>query len=161
MLFIRKGERVRLRGVTYGPFALNTDGQPFPEEKLIHDDFQQMQTAGIHSIRTYHLPPEGLFAQAEETDISVFVYIPWPKHMCFLESEKAQQAARQAVRAAGERARTHPSVLAYSIANEIPPSIVRWHGARKVERFLTELCDSAKQIDPNVLVTYANYPPTE
>lgn len=161
MLFIRKGERVRLRGVTYGPFALNADGQPFPEEKLIHDDFQQMQSAGINSIRTYHLPPEGLLAEAEETDISVFVDIPWPKHMCFLESEKAQKAARQAVRAAVERGRKYPSVLAYSIANEIPPSIVRWHGARKVERFLTELRDSAKQIDPDCLVTYANYPPTE
>src|SRR5205814_1372367 len=33
--------------------------------------------------------------------------------------------------------------------------------ARRVERFLAELADVAKQVDPKGLVTYANYPPTE
>ena len=51
--------------------------------------------------------------------------------------------------------------MACSIANEIAPDIIRWHGARRVERFLGELCDVAKQADPDGLVTYANYPPTE
>jgi GT2 family glycosyltransferase len=161
MLFIRNGERLRLHGVTYGPFALNTEGFPFPGDNQVHDDFLQMQAAGINSIRAYHLPPKSLLAKAEELDMSVFVDIPWPKHVCFLESEKAQKAARQAVRAAVERGRNYTSVVAYSIGNEIPPSIVRWHGARKVERFLAELCDTAKQVDPHCLVTYANYPPTE
>src|SRR6266851_4047247 len=92
MLFVRKDERLRLHGVTYGPFALNAEGFPFPENDQIHDDFQLMQTAGINSIRTYHLPPEDLLAKAEEMDMSVFVDIPWPKHVCFLESEKAQEA---------------------------------------------------------------------
>src|SRR5205085_12132206 len=50
---------------------------------------------------------------------------------------------------------------AYSVGNEIPPDIVRWYGARRVERFLAELCDVAKQADPDGLATYANYPPTE
>src|SRR5205085_3484192 len=50
---------------------------------------------------------------------------------------------------------------AYSVGNEIPPDIVRWYGARRVERFLAELRDVAKQTDPDGLVTYANYPPTE
>ncbi len=30
-----------------------------------------------------------------------------------------------------------------------------------VERFLAELMDVSKQLDPTALVTYANYPPTE
>src|SRR5206468_349635 len=51
--------------------------------------------------------------------------------------------------------------LAYSIANEIPSNIVRWYGARRIERFLAELTDVARQIDPDGLVTYANYPSTE
>ena len=54
-----------------------------------------------------------------------------------------------------------PAVLAYSIGNEIPSDIVRWHGARRVERFLRELADVVRQADPDRLVTYANYPPTE
>jgi GT2 family glycosyltransferase len=51
--------------------------------------------------------------------------------------------------------------LAYSIGNEIPPDILRWHGARRVERFLAALCDTARKTDPLALVTYASYPPTE
>lgn len=51
--------------------------------------------------------------------------------------------------------------VAYSIGNEIPANIVRWHGARRVERFLSELADVAKQTDSEALVTYANYPSTE
>src|SRR5262249_57472689 len=48
-----------------------------------------------------------------------------------------------------------------SMGDEVARDIVRWYGVRRVERFLTELVDVAKQADPEGLVTYANYPPTE
>ncbi|HKB04603.1 MAG TPA: glycosyltransferase, partial [Gemmataceae bacterium] len=67
----------------------------------------------------------------------------------------------EAVRRAAERGRKHGCVLAYSVGNEIPPNIVRWSGARRIERFLAELADVARQADPAGLVTYASYPPTE
>ena len=35
----------------------------------------------------------------------------------------------------------HPAILAYALGNEIPPSVVRWHGASRVERFLRDLLD--------------------
>src|SRR5207253_3029894 len=38
---------------------------------------------------------------------------------------------------------------------------VRWHGRRRVERFVRGLFGVAKEADPEGLVTYANYPPTE
>src|SRR5262249_43052083 len=60
-----------------------------------------------------------------------------------------------------ERGRGHPCVLAYSVGNEVPPNIVRWHGTRRVERFLGDLAGVARQADPGCLVTYASYPPTE
>src|SRR6185436_5031721 len=66
-----------------------------------------------------------------------------------------------AVASAARQCRQSPAVLAYSIGNEIPSDIVRWHGARRIERFLKEMADTAKQTDPERLVTYANYPPTE
>ena len=55
----------------------------------------------------------------------------------------------------------HPAVLAYAVGNEIPASIVRWHGRRRVERFLERLYRAAKSEDPDALVTYVNYPSTE
>ena len=55
----------------------------------------------------------------------------------------------------------HAAVLGYAVGNQIPASIVRWHGHRRVERFLADLYHSAKQEDPQGLVTYVNYPTTE
>jgi GT2 family glycosyltransferase len=159
--FARAGQRLRVRGVTYGPFAPNSAGEPFPDPDRVGEDFALMRAAGINSIRTYHVPPEWLLRLADEHGMTVFIDVPWAKHLCFLESDQARRDARQAVRRAAERGRDHPCVLAYSIGNEIPPNIVRWLGAGRVERFLAELRDVAKQTDPDGLVTYANYPPTE
>src|SRR2546430_7028287 len=55
----------------------------------------------------------------------------------------------------------HPAVFGYSIGNEIPASIVRWHGRRRVEKFIERLYRIAKEEDPDALVTYVNYPSTE
>jgi GT2 family glycosyltransferase len=159
--FACKGRRLRIRGVTYGPFAPDAEGQPFPPAERVVTDFTQMQAIGVNAIRTYHLPPEWFLALADQQGMGVFVNVPWPKHLCFLDSLRAQEHARRAVRQAAERGRNHPCLLAYSICNEIPTNVVRWHGTRRVERFLEELMDVAKQGDPDGLVTYANFPPTE
>src|SRR5438105_4766050 len=160
--FLARGEdSLRIQGVTYGPFPPDAAGERFPKQDQVAVDFEGMAAAGINALRTYHLPPPHLLTQADEQDMLVLVDVPWPKHLCFLESSRARQEARDMVRQAAERGRKHASVLAYSIGNEIPPDIVRWLGARRVERFLAELRDVAMQADPDGLVTYANYPPTE
>jgi GT2 family glycosyltransferase len=159
--FASGGRRLRLKGVTYGPFAPDPDGDPFPAPRRAAEDFARMRAAGINAIRTYHVPPAWLLEQAGVAGLGVFLDVPWRKHLCFLDSRKAREEARQAVRRAAEHGRDHPCVLAYSIGNEVPPSIVRWHGARRVERFLAELADVSRQADPDGLVTYASYPPTE
>jgi GT2 family glycosyltransferase len=159
--FARGTQRMHVQGVTYGPFAPNEEGEQFPSIRRVADDFSLMQVCGINAVRSYHVPPEWFLQQADRQGMGVFVDVPWRKHLCFLDSEEARHEAREAVRRAALRGRSHASVLAYSIGNEIPPNVVRWHGARQVERFLAELGDVVKQTDPDVLVTYANYPPTE
>jgi len=158
---VRGGQRLRVQGVTYGPFAPDQQGEPFPSADCVRDDFQKMQAAGINALRTYHVPPEWVLDLADEQGLLVLVDVPWRKHLCFLDSDEAQREARRAVEQAAHRCVAHPSLLAYSIGNEIPPDVVRWHGARRVERFLAELADVARQADPDGLVTYASYPPTE
>ena len=56
---------------------------------------------------------------------------------------------------------SHPAVFGYSVGNEIPSPIVRWHGRKRVERFIHRLYHAAKAEDPDALVTYVNYPTTE
>jgi O-antigen biosynthesis protein len=160
-LFARGGRRLRVRGVTYGPFAPDARGEPFPAPGQVRADFAGMRDAGINAVRTYHVPPEWFLSLADEEGLAVLIDVPWAKHLCFLDSAAARGEAREAVRRAAERGRGHPCVLGYSVGNEVPPSVVRWHGARRVERFLAGLADVARQADPEGLVTYANFPPTE
>src|SRR5262245_20823634 len=159
--FACNGRRFRAHGVTYGPFEPGPDGHQFPALEQAQHDFAAMRAVGVNAIRTYHVPPEWIFDLASEHGIHLFVDVPWRKHLCFLESAEARAEARDAVRAAAERGRGHRSLLAYSVGNEIPTDVIRWHGAHRVEQFLAELVDVARQTDPEGLVTYASYPPTE
>src|SRR5260370_38446817 len=100
-----------------------------------------MTAAGINAIRTYHVPPDWLLELAEEQRLVVLIDVPWPKHLCFLDSAAAQREARAAVGRAAEVGRRFSSVLAYSIGNEVPPDVVRWHTPPRVEHFLADLAN--------------------
>jgi glycosyltransferase involved in cell wall biosynthesis len=52
-------------------------------------------------------------------------------------------------------------VFAYLVGNEIPPDMIRWHGAEAVRRFLKELVTLVRGAHPGALVSYANFPSTE
>ncbi|MGH8059577.1 MAG: glycosyltransferase, partial [Candidatus Entotheonellia bacterium] len=150
-----------IRGVSYGPFQADAMGCPFPGAEQISQDFARMRQAGINTIRIYDVPPQRLLDLALQWGIHVLVGIPWGQHVCFLDDGKTTKEIHESISRAVRFCSGHPSVLAYFIGNEIPSPIVRWHGARKVERFLAELYETAKSIDPLALVSYANYPSTE
>jgi GT2 family glycosyltransferase len=159
--FARGARRLHIQGVTYGPFAPNAQAQPFPNPEQVAEDFALMRAGEINALRTYHVPPTCLLDKADEHQLSVFVDVPWPKHLCFLDCASLRAEARDAVRRAAKHVQNHSCVLGLSIGNEVPADVVRWHGARRVERFLAELSDAVKQVDSNQLVTYASFPPTE
>jgi GT2 family glycosyltransferase len=160
--FLALGDRrQRLQGVTYGPFRPNGRGEPCPAPSRVAQDFAQMRQSGVNAVRTYCTPPEWLLSMADEAGVSVLMDIPWAKHVCFLSDRDACRQAHAAVREAARLGNAHPSAAAYSIGNEIPTDVVRWHGERRVERFLAELADEVRQADPDGLVTYASFPPTE
>ena len=153
-------EKFHVRGVTYGTFR-SEGGSSFPVRERVREDFAAMAAAGINSVRTYVPPPAWLLDTALAHGIGVMVGFAWEQHVAFLED--AERARRIAARL-GEEVRAlerHPAVLCYSIGNEIPAPIVRWHGKRAIEGFLERLHWAAKSADPEGLVTYVNYPSTE
>jgi hypothetical protein len=89
--FARDGRRLRVQGVTYGPFPPGPDGLPFPAPDRVREDFAAMRAAGINAFRTYHPPPEWLLRLADSETLAVFLDVPWPKHLCFLDSAGAQR----------------------------------------------------------------------
>jgi GT2 family glycosyltransferase len=120
-----------------------------------------MTARGINTVRTYTVPPEWLLDLAGRHALRVLVGIPWQQHTAFLDHREVRDTVRRTVRDSVRLCRGHESVLGYVIGNEIPPGIVRWHGRRRIERFLETLYRVAKQEDPVAVVTYANYPSTE
>ncbi|MBI3462388.1 MAG: glycosyl transferase, partial [Planctomycetes bacterium] len=160
--FLRLGaQKLWVKGVTYGPFRPNSLGDPLPEPTQVDRDFQQLGRMGANTIRVYHAPPQWLLDMAAEHGLKIFVDTPFAKNRLFLDYNSVIKRGREAVRRDVRSCKQHPAVLAYLVANEIPPDVVRWLGTTRVERYLDELVDIAKQEDPEGLVTFASFPPTE
>src|SRR5262245_34414602 len=160
--FFRVGsQKMWVKGLTYGPFRANSKGDPLPEPEQVARDLAQMRELGANTVRVYHAPPLWMLDLAGENGFNILVDTPFAKNRLFLDYKKVMKSGREAVRRDIESCQRHPAVLAYIVANEIPPDIVRWLGHKRVERYLDELVDLAKQHDPEGLVTFASYPPTE
>lgn len=155
------GKKFSVKGITYGPFAPNALGEMFPEPGQAACDLAQIAELGANVLRLYYVPPAWLLDLAAKFQLRILLDIPWPKHLCFLDSEEIQSAARLAVRQAVAATRGHPAIFAYSVVNEVSAEIARWSGAERVERFIDDLMDEAKSIDPQCLCTFTSYPPTE
>lgn len=154
-------EKFIIKGVTYGPFRPEPDGSEYHTPETVRRDFEAMARAGLNTVRVYTVPPCWLLDAAQEAGLRVMVGIPWEQHITFLDDPARVQAIEQRVREGIRACRRHAAVLAYAIGNEIPSTIVRWHGARAVERFLDRLYHAARNEDPGALVVYVNYPTTE
>lgn len=160
--FFRLGEKkFYAKGVAYGPFAPNAAGQPFASPEQTASDFAQIRGLGANLIRVYHVPAKWFLDLAAEHELKLLIDIPWNKHLCFLDSTEHRIGACDAVRRAVYGCARHPAVFACSVANEIPPDVVRWSGARAVADFIDDLIHEAKRADPEGLYTFTNYPPTE
>ena len=148
--------------MAYGPFAPNAGR---PAVRLAGTDgaatSPKSATSGANLVRVYHVPAKWFLDLAAEHKLKVLIDIPWNKHLCFLDSRAQRAEAREAVRRAVFACARHPAVFAFSVANEIPPDIVRWSGAQAVADFIDDLVQEAKRADPECLCTFTNYPPTE
>jgi len=153
-------ERVLLRGVTYGTFSRSQTGS-VPEPDRVAADFAQMAQAGVNAVRTYTVPPAWLLDLALHAGLRVMVGLAWEQHVAFLDEPGRPKLIETRLREQVRRCAGHPAVLSYAVGNEIPTSIVRWHGAPAIERFLERLCTAVREEDPAALVTYVNYPSTE
>jgi GT2 family glycosyltransferase len=150
-----------VRGVTYGTFRGSLEGDDFPDPSTVERDFATMAASGINSVRTYKVPPRWLLDVAERHGLLVMVGLAWEQHVAFLDGRKRQRDIEERLRAGIRACAEHPAVLCYAVGNEIPSRVVRWHGRRRVERWLQQLYEAAKEEDPGGLVTYVNYPSTE
>jgi GT2 family glycosyltransferase len=155
------GRKLLVRGVTYGTFRPDADGNSYPDPATVADDFAAMSASGINSVRTYTPPPRWLLDLAWARGLWVMVGIAWEHHVAFLDHPGRAADIERRVRAYVRACAGHPAVLCYSVGNEIPASVVRWHGGRRIAGYVQRLCEAAKDEDAGALVTYVNFPSTE
>lgn len=154
-------EKFFVRGVTYGTFHPDKNGDEFPPAEMVDRDFLLMSQNGVNALRTYTPPPRWLLDAAQRHGLRVLVGLPAERSASFLDYRTCTASLEAMVREKVRACAGHPAVLAYTIGNEIQSSIARWLGRRKLEKFLYSLYRVVKETDPEGLVTYVNYPSTE
>jgi len=159
--FRLESEKFYVKGVTYGPFALNRAGEALPEPDQARADLELAAQLGTNCLRVYICPPGWFLDLAHELGLHLFIDVSWPKNMEFVHDLHIAEAARAAVRDAAARCGNHPAVFAISVVNEIPPDLVRFCGRDKIEQLIDELVRIGKTEAPECLFTFANFPTSE
>ena len=156
------GQKLWIRGVTYGAFRPDEEGKEYQDLKRIHQDFAQMAANGLNAVRIPHtMPPRPLLDAAARHRLRVMVGLSAEQFVGYLIDGRDAPDIEGTIRAKVGECAGHPAVLCYAIGNEIPAPLVRWLGRRRVERYLRRLYRAIKAEDPEGLVTYVNYPTTE
>src|SRR5438034_10560163 len=93
----------------------------------------------INSVRVYNTPPRPLLDLAQKHGLRVIVDLAADQYVGFLTDRKGAPDIHELVRAKVRGCSGHPAILAYSLGNEIPAALVRWHGRRRIGRYLHRL----------------------
>jgi glycosyltransferase involved in cell wall biosynthesis len=159
--FFEGDNKFFVKGVTYGPFKPDADGNYLGRPEQLDADLALMREIGINLLRIYHPPPRWFLDRCAAAGMRVLITAPWAKHVEFLREKKARDEIANAVRNTVREYRGHPAVFGYLVGNEISSTMVRWLGVRRVTEFVEYLIRIGRAIDPDVLFSYATYPPTE
>lgn len=160
--FFFEGDRkFFIKGITYGPFKPDAEGNYLGSPEQLDRDLAQMREVGLNVLRIYHTPPLWFLDRCAAAGMRVLITLPWAKHVEFLRKTEARRAIVQSVRAAVAEHAGHPAIFGYLVGNEISSTMVRWLGVRRVTEFVEHLIRVAREENPNVLYSYASYPPTE
>ena len=159
--FFDGGRKFFIKGATYGPFQPGADGGTFGLPEQVDIDLGLMREVGLNMIRVYHVPPGWFLDRCHAAGMRVMITLPWPRHLEFLRKRKMRHEIVASIRDAVTANAGHPAIFAYLVGNEIPSTMVRWLGVRRVTEFVERLIRIGRAADPNVLFSYATYPPTE
>jgi GT2 family glycosyltransferase len=148
------GSRVELRAVTYGPFPGGWPGD-------FTTDFERIAAAGFNALRVYGMPDRRLLDAALAGGLRVFGGLVWGHGFDFLADPRLLAAARVSLAENLRAVEGHAALAGVFVANEIPADLVRWMGPVRVRRAIEDLIALGKELRPEILWAYANFPSTE
>lgn len=143
-----------MNAVTYGPFPGGMPDSP-------DEDFQRITVAGFNALRLYEMPSASLLDAASRHGLVVFAGLEWHQNADFFRTPGHYSAVTVQLAEALRKIGDHPALAGIYVGNEIPPDLARWMGPLKVRRALEGLITTGRQIAPDLLFAYANFPSTE
>jgi beta-glucuronidase len=147
-LYLNK-QRIKIKGASlheeYMPY-----GRTIPYEKR-EEDLKYMKSLGFNALRTAHYShDEKLIFAADKLGLLILEEIPvWG--FCDFSNPKTFRLAAKMLRKLINRDFNHPSVIWWSVGNEVP--IQQPH----CSRFMTRLMDWVRMQDNTRLTTYVSY----
>jgi O-antigen biosynthesis protein len=160
--FFFEGDRkFFVKGITYGPFKPDAEGNFFGRPDQLELDLRLMREIGLNVLRVYHVPARWFLDCCAAAGMRVLVTLPWQKHIEFLRERKVRDEIARLVRTTVGQYAGHPAIFGYLVGNEISSTMTRWLGVRRVTEFVEHLIRIGRAADPDALFSYATYPPTE
>jgi len=141
-----------VKGVTYGPFKPDADGNYVGRPEQVDADLALMRDAGLNVVRIYHSPPRWFLDRCAAAGMRVLVTLPWEKHIEFLRERSTRKQIAENVRASVKTHAGHPAIFGYLVGNEISSTMARWLGTGRVIEFVEELIRIGRAIDPDLFI---------
>ena len=155
-------EKLYVRGVTYGAFRPDVSGREYTNLERIASDFRSIAENGFNAVRIPHTnPPCELLDIAQRRGLWVMGGLSCEQSVGYLIDRGHTPDLERQIRHKVSSCAEHPALLCYALGNEIPGSVARWLGPKRIERYLRRMFEVVKEEDPDGIVTYVNYPTTE
>src|SRR5512133_3911942 len=91
------GEKLYLRGVTYGTFRADDRGDEFPPAEMVERDFEVMEASGVNAVRTYTAPPTRVLDAAERYGLWLLVGLGAERCIGYLNDTRGSRRIEQDV----------------------------------------------------------------
>jgi len=92
--FLEGDKKFFVKGVTYGPFKPDAEGNYLGRPEQVDVDLALMRQAGLNVVRIYHAPPPWFLDRCTNAGMRVLVTLPWEKHNEFLQIRGASSNSR-------------------------------------------------------------------
>jgi GT2 family glycosyltransferase len=156
-----EGRAFPVRGIHYSPWPPGTGpakDYSYPGEGILRRDFELLADLNVNTLLV-HDAPRTLLERASRAGFRVIYTFTLDWHS--IGDDASFRNRVREISAKVEKLRDEPSLLLWSLGNEIPEWIYREKGADFLAGRLKELYEAVIRVDPSHPVTHQNWPVTK